>query len=185
MNTSQRDLPDHISKIAGHADVRAGNPMPLGTHESDGGVNFAIFSRYASRVRVEFFNHPEDAAPARAIDLDSARNRTGDVLARLGKRNRFRSTLCLSRGWPLRARQRTSFQFYKAASRSLCHRDFATAIVGLRSRAGIRPVVAGERSDSLEAGQCRDDAEMRLCQRAFQLGGRPAATASVVQDGHL
>jgi glycogen operon protein len=42
-------------------------------------VNFAIFSRYASRVRLEFFSHPEDAEPAREIDLDSARNRTGDV----------------------------------------------------------------------------------------------------------
>ena len=53
--------------------------MPLGPRKADGGVNFAIFSRYASRVRLEFFDHPEDAAPARAIDLDSARNRTGDV----------------------------------------------------------------------------------------------------------
>jgi pullulanase/glycogen debranching enzyme len=44
-----------------------------------GGVNFAIFSRYASRVRLELFDHPEDAVPARVIDLDSARNRTGDV----------------------------------------------------------------------------------------------------------
>jgi glycogen operon protein len=77
--TPQLNLPDYISKISEHADVRAGSPMPLGAHESDDGVNFAIFSRYASRVRLEFFNHPEDAAPARAIDLDSARNRTGDV----------------------------------------------------------------------------------------------------------
>ena len=53
--------------------------MPLGTHGNGGGVNFAIFSRHASRVRLELFDHPEDAAPARVIDLDSARNRTGDV----------------------------------------------------------------------------------------------------------
>ena len=77
--TPQLNLPDYISKISEHTDVRAGSPMPLGAHESDGGVNFAIFSRYASHVRLEFFNHPEDAAPARAIDLDSAHNRTGDV----------------------------------------------------------------------------------------------------------
>ena len=75
----QLNLPDYISKVSEHADVRAGSPIPLGAHESDDGVNFAIFSRYASRVRLEFFNHPEDASPARTIDLDSARNRTGDV----------------------------------------------------------------------------------------------------------
>ncbi|MGO8691966.1 MAG: hypothetical protein ACLQLG_20285, partial [Thermoguttaceae bacterium] len=65
--------------MSGRADVRAGSPLPLGTQETEGGVNFAMFSRCASRVRPEFFDHSEDAAPARAIDLDRARNRTGDV----------------------------------------------------------------------------------------------------------
>ena len=77
--TPPLNLPDFISKISEHADVRAGSPMPVGAHESNDGVNFALFSRNATRVRLEFFNHPEDAAPTRAIDLDSARNRTGDV----------------------------------------------------------------------------------------------------------
>ena len=67
MKTSQRELHDYIAEIAEHADVRAGSPLPLGIQESAGGVNFAIFSRYASRVRLELFDHPEDAAPARAI----------------------------------------------------------------------------------------------------------------------
>jgi isoamylase len=77
--TPQPNLPDYILKTSEHADVRADSPMPLGAYENGGGVNFAIFSRYASRVRLEFFDHPEDATPARAVDLDSARNRTGDV----------------------------------------------------------------------------------------------------------
>jgi isoamylase len=42
-------------------------------------VNFALFSRHATRVRLELFDHPEDATAARVIDLDPARNRTGDV----------------------------------------------------------------------------------------------------------
>ena len=79
MKTPQRELHDYISEISERADVRAGSPLPLGTQERGGGVNFAIFSRHASRVRLELFDHPEDAAPARVIDLDSARNRTGDV----------------------------------------------------------------------------------------------------------
>jgi len=53
--------------------------LPLGAHESAGGVNFAFFSRHASRVRLELFDHPADAIPAKAIDLDPAHNRTGDV----------------------------------------------------------------------------------------------------------
>jgi len=75
----QHESPDCIAEISERADVRAGSPLPLGTQESGCGVNFAIFSRYASRVRLEFFSHPEDAAPSRAIDLDSTHNRTGDV----------------------------------------------------------------------------------------------------------
>ena len=79
MKTAQRELRDYISEISEHSDVRTGSPLPLGIQEKGGGVNFAIFSRYASRVRLELFDHPEDAAPARVIDLDSTRNRTGDV----------------------------------------------------------------------------------------------------------
>jgi isoamylase len=53
--------------------------LPLGAHESAGGVNFALFSRHASRVRLELFDQSSDATPARVIDFDPARNRTGDV----------------------------------------------------------------------------------------------------------
>ena len=59
--------------------VRAGVPLPLGTQESDGGVNFSIFSRYANKVRLELFDNPEDSEPAKVFDLSSTHNRTGDV----------------------------------------------------------------------------------------------------------
>jgi isoamylase len=78
-NAPQRELRDYITEISEHTAIRAGSPLPMGTQECGGGVNFAIFSRYASRVRLELFDHLEDATPARFIDLDSARHRTGDV----------------------------------------------------------------------------------------------------------
>lgn len=53
--------------------------MPFGTHESEGGVNFSLFSRHATHVRLELFDHPVDATPARVIDFDFTRNRTGDI----------------------------------------------------------------------------------------------------------
>jgi pullulanase/glycogen debranching enzyme len=43
-------------------DVRVGVPLPLGTHARGEGVNFAFFSRHASRVRLELFDHPDDVA---------------------------------------------------------------------------------------------------------------------------
>jgi len=76
---SERPLDDYVKEVSERSDVRAGEPLPLGTYALDEGVNFAFFSRHASRVRLELFDHPEDATAARVIDLDSARNRTGDV----------------------------------------------------------------------------------------------------------
>ncbi|MBN3946985.1 MAG: glycogen debranching protein GlgX [Nostoc sp. NMS7] len=79
MKDPSHDLHDYISEISARAGVRVGSPLPFGTQETGGGVNFAIFSRDATRVRLELFDHPEDAVPTRSIDLDSACNRTGDV----------------------------------------------------------------------------------------------------------
>ncbi len=79
MNTPERPLNDYAAEVSEHTEVRSGVPLPLGIHESAGGVNFAIFSRHASRVRLELFDSPADAMPVKVIDLDPARYRTGDV----------------------------------------------------------------------------------------------------------
>ena len=59
--------------------VRSGAPLPLGGHLRGNGVNFAIFSRHATGVRLDLFDRAEDTAPARSIILDAARNKTGDI----------------------------------------------------------------------------------------------------------
>jgi glycogen operon protein len=64
---------------AKQSDIRVGSPLPLGVYGRGEGVNFAFFSRNASRVRLELFDHPEDAKAVRVIDLDTAHHRTGDV----------------------------------------------------------------------------------------------------------
>ena len=77
--SSERPLHDYVAEVSERTEVRMGVPLPMGTHQDGGGVNFAFFSRHASRVRLELFDHPQDAAAARVIDLDPERNRTGDV----------------------------------------------------------------------------------------------------------
>lgn len=79
MSFSERPLSDYAADVCEQTEVRRGLPLPPGAHESEGGANFALFSRHASRVRLELFDRADDAAPARSIDLDPARNRTGDV----------------------------------------------------------------------------------------------------------
>ncbi|BBP02324.1 glycogen debranching protein GlgX [Sulfuriferula nivalis] len=79
MTTPERQLDEYIASVSEHADVRRGVPLPLGTHESEGGVNFALFSRHATRIRLDLFERSADATPVRTIDFDPDRNRTGDV----------------------------------------------------------------------------------------------------------
>jgi len=68
-----------LAEVSAHTEIRCGMPLPFGTHGDAEGVNFALFSRHASRVRLELFDNSEDSIPARAFDLDPTWNRTGDV----------------------------------------------------------------------------------------------------------
>ena len=79
MDGIERTLHDYAAEVSERSELRRGVPLPMGTHEYGTGVNFSLFSRHASRVRLEMFDRATDETPARAIDLDPARNRTGDV----------------------------------------------------------------------------------------------------------
>ena len=59
--------------------IRSGTPLPLGAHLRGDGVNFAIFSRHATGVRLDLFDGAEDTTPVRSIILDATRNKTGDI----------------------------------------------------------------------------------------------------------
>ena len=185
VKTSERELADYVSEVSEHAAVRAGSPLPLGTLERGGGVNFAIFSRYRQpcSTRVVRPSRRRIARPDNRSGFSAQPHRRR--MARLGEGDRSRSTLCLPRGWPLPTQRRTSFQLQQASPRSLCDRDFAVAPLGFCFGTWIRPVGAGTRLGFLEAGQFQLDAEMRICQRALRLAWRPAAPASLVEDRHL
>lgn len=74
-----RSLHDYLQTVCDHSTVRRGAPLPLGAREVEGGVNFAIFSRHASTVRLELFTRAEDEIPQSAFELDPVQNRTGDI----------------------------------------------------------------------------------------------------------
>ena len=61
-------------------EVQAGNPLPIGgAHQYGDGVNFVLFSRHATGVRLELYQNADDSSPTKIIDLNPARHRTGDV----------------------------------------------------------------------------------------------------------
>ncbi|HVW69397.1 MAG TPA: glycogen debranching protein GlgX [Steroidobacteraceae bacterium] len=74
-----RSFGEYSAEVCEDANLRRGVPLPLGTHEFGGGVNFALFSHDATRVRLELFGAAADSIPQRVIELDPVRNRTGDV----------------------------------------------------------------------------------------------------------
>ena len=79
MKPIEQALGTCVTERSEHAGVERGLALPLGATQSGDGVNFALFSRYATGVRLELFEHPEDDKPIKSIDLDHARNRTGDI----------------------------------------------------------------------------------------------------------
>lgn len=84
---SKPDLPslerlaelEHLLSLCEVQSVRSGVSFPLGAHLRGSGVNFAIFSRHALGVRLDFFDRHDAALPARSIILNPARNKTGDI----------------------------------------------------------------------------------------------------------
>src|SRR5215472_6398930 len=77
--SAERPLTEYADAVRESADVRRGYPLPLGARAFMDGVNFTVFSRYATRVHLELFADCTDQRPARIIDLDPDHNRTGDI----------------------------------------------------------------------------------------------------------
>jgi isoamylase len=76
---AKRAFSEYLRDVSDSSQVRAGTPLPLGVQQRGDGVNFALFSRHAAHIRLEFFDQPEDKTPTSVIELDPARHRTGDI----------------------------------------------------------------------------------------------------------
>ncbi len=59
--------------------VSRGRPLPLGTHSFDGGINFAVFSRHATRMWLLLFDDSKALDPTWCFELDPDTQRTGDI----------------------------------------------------------------------------------------------------------
>ncbi len=56
-----------------------GQPLPLGASVTADGVNFALFSRNATRIWLHLFDNPADGKPSHTFALDPVANRPGDI----------------------------------------------------------------------------------------------------------
>ena len=128
MPTHPRTPLDELERLLGLCEVqaiRSGVPLPLGASARRNGVNFAIFSRHATGVRLDFFDQVGDSAPARSVLLDALRNKTGDIWhvwlegIRPGQLYGFRFARAV------RSTRRSPLQSGQAGRRSVCHRDSA------------------------------------------------------------
>ncbi|MGA2033146.1 MAG: isoamylase, partial [Thermoguttaceae bacterium] len=62
-----------------HPALRFTHPLPYGAIVHDGGVQFVVFSRSATAMRVLLYSDVEDFEPSEIIDFDSDLNRWGDI----------------------------------------------------------------------------------------------------------
>src|SRR4051794_2939125 len=56
--------------------AEAGRSAPLGATVSEGGVNFSVFSRHATRIELLLFDRDADARPSRIIPINAESGRT-------------------------------------------------------------------------------------------------------------
>ncbi|MCQ2573276.1 MAG: glycogen debranching protein GlgX [Treponema sp.] len=59
--------------------VQSGSPLLSGATVMDGGVNFAVYSRNATRVVIYFFDRDDSANPSASYEFDPEKNKTGDI----------------------------------------------------------------------------------------------------------
>jgi isoamylase len=78
-SSDQLDELERLLSLCEIQSIRSGTPLPLGASVRGNGANFAIFSRHATGVRLDFFDRAEDCTPARTVLFDAVRNKTGDI----------------------------------------------------------------------------------------------------------
>ncbi|MCQ2584417.1 MAG: glycogen debranching protein GlgX [Treponema sp.] len=59
--------------------VQSGNPLLSGATVMDGGVNFTVYSKNATRVVIYFFDKDDAVQPSESYEFDPVTNKTGDL----------------------------------------------------------------------------------------------------------
>jgi len=75
-NTHGTDL---LSMGARPITLRFNHPLPYGAILHDGGVQFVVFSRSATAMRVLLYSRIDDMEPSEIVDFDPDLNRWGDL----------------------------------------------------------------------------------------------------------
>jgi isoamylase len=68
-----------LSSVKSPFECSPGSPLPQGVHLANDGVNFALFSRHATRVWLLLFDNVDAVHPCQTIELDPKHHKTGDI----------------------------------------------------------------------------------------------------------
>jgi isoamylase len=78
MKSLERAL-NTLSPLTPRFSYSAGSPIPHGVFLHQGGINFTLFSRHATRVWLWLFDDVHATRPFQVIELDPAYHKTGDI----------------------------------------------------------------------------------------------------------
>src|SRR5579871_2645884 len=79
--TDHEDLDSAVLKLTPHPHpaLQFTYPVPYGAILHDGGVQFVVFSRSATAMRLLMYAHPDDREPSEVVHFDRQNDRWGDV----------------------------------------------------------------------------------------------------------
>ncbi len=75
----ERRVYEQTSMTVRASALRFAHPLPYGAIVHDGGIQFVVFSRRATAMRLLLYKSVEDPDPVDIIDFDPDRNRWGDI----------------------------------------------------------------------------------------------------------
>ena len=140
-------------------------PLPYGANLRDGGVQFSVYSRSATAMRVLLYQRVIDRDPVRVIELDPQSDRWGDIWSVFVPGLKPGAALPFSVRWPVRPRTGHRFN-----SQARLLDPYARALAGrfMTSEDGvIRPPKCVVVDDSL------------------RLARRPPSTSAAFRNDHL
>ena len=166
-----------------HPALQFTQSLPYGAILHDDGVQFVVFSRSATAMRLLLYDKVDDREPAEIIDFDRDTDRWGDIWSIFVPGLRRRPALSLSGRRPVRSRARPVVRRPRPADRSVCQGPGRRFLCRRRRHRSARPSAWWSMTTSIgkataTSGAASPRRSSTRCTSAASPATRPAASST-------